>query len=92
MKRLKIIVEGRVQGVGFRWFAKETAKRYELTGSVKNKMDGTVEIHAQGEEKSLENFKKKIEQGPNTFAKVENVRLAEEPLQEEETDFEVILL
>ncbi|HCX65442.1 MAG TPA: acylphosphatase [Eubacteriaceae bacterium] len=92
MKRLRIIVEGRVQGVGFRWFAKETAKRYELTGSVKNKMDGTVEIHAQGEEKSLENYKKKIEQGPNTFAKVENIRFSEEPLQEEETDFEVILL
>ena len=43
-----IIFAGRVQGVGFRFTALDIARRYKLTGLVRNLMDGTVEVIAQG--------------------------------------------
>jgi acylphosphatase len=92
MKRVRLIVEGRVQGVGFRWFTKELAIRYGLTGDVKNNYDSTVEINAQGDEKALEEFIEKLYEGPNRFAKVENIRAREIETVEKEKDFEVILL
>ena len=51
-----ITVYGRVQGVWFRAGTKEKAEALGLTGWVKNRPDGTVEIHAQGEKSQLENF------------------------------------
>ena len=51
-----IIVHGRVQGVWFRAGTKEKADELGLLGWVKNRPEGTVEIHAQGEKTQLENF------------------------------------
>ena len=47
MKRYHMIVEGRVQGVGFRSFCMQQALTYNLTGSVRNMENGMVEIFAQ---------------------------------------------
>ena len=51
-----IIVHGRVQGVWFRAGTKEKADELVLLGWVKNRPDGTVEIHAEGEKPKLEKF------------------------------------
>ena len=53
---IHIIVHGRVQGVWFRAGKKEIADELGLFGWVKNKSEGTVEIHAEGEKLQLEDF------------------------------------
>ena len=55
MVRYHIFVEGRVQGVGFRYFVSMHAQSYGLTGSVKNLDNGLVEIYVQGESDTLTN-------------------------------------
>ncbi len=44
----QIIVTGHVQGVGFRWSCVQLAQQLQLTGTVKNLVDGRVEIHVTG--------------------------------------------
>ena len=56
IESIHIIVHGRVQGVWFRAGTKEKADELGLFGWVKNKSEGTVEIHAEGEKLQLENF------------------------------------
>ena len=71
---LKIIVSGRVQGVGYRWFARENAQDLKLTGYVKNLPDGDVEVVVQGgEEKALE-FTNILRQGPS-FSNVIDLKI-----------------
>ena len=57
-------VQGRVQGVGFRWFVQETAERLQLCGSVQNTPDGAVEIVARGEERNLQRLLEAVRMGP----------------------------
>jgi len=50
MRRARAIVTGHVQGVGFRAFTVEEARRHGLTGWVRNRADGSVELEAQGDD------------------------------------------
>ncbi len=50
------IFEGRVQGVGFRYSCRELAKGYDLSGTVKNLPDGTVQLILQGEEEEIDEY------------------------------------
>jgi len=52
----KVIYEGRVQGVGFRYATKEVAKGFEVTGWVKNLIDGSVEVLVKGEDTEVNEF------------------------------------
>lgn len=52
----KVIFEGRVQGVGFRFTTFNIANRYDVSGYVRNCPDGTVEMHAQGPEDQIQNL------------------------------------
>jgi acylphosphatase len=52
----RVIFEGRVQGVGFRYAVKELARGFEICGSVRNLVDGTVELLAMGEPEEVESF------------------------------------
>ena len=70
-KACKIIIKGRVQGVGFRFFTQDKAQDYGITGYVKNLFDGTVEVQAQGEEDKLKVFIEELKSGPQ-MAHVEN--------------------
>lgn len=72
MIRLYIRVSGRVQGVGFRWFTSMTAARLNLTGWVRNREDGDVEMEVQGDEGPVENFVRAVSRGPR-YAVVENM-------------------
>ena len=56
IQAIHIIVHGRVQGVWFRAGTKEKAGELGILGWVKNRPEGTVEIHAEGEKSQLNNF------------------------------------
>ena len=65
MQACVLIVSGRVQGVGFRWFtAREAAKR-SVRGFVRNLGDGRVEILAQADPPALEEFCERVRRGPS---------------------------
>lgn len=66
LQRLHAIVEGRVQGVGFRYFTQERAVFLGLTGWVRNRWDGTVELVAEGPTADLETLLRTIQRGPRT--------------------------
>ncbi len=66
-KRLHAFFSGRVQGVGFRFTAERLAQRYPVTGYVRNLPNGQVELLAEGEEKSLEEFLKTIRETFNSY-------------------------
>ena len=68
-KAVEIIVSGRVQGVGFRRFAKNAARKYEIQGYAENKADGSVHISAEGLPENLDLFAAKCNKGP-LWAKV----------------------
>ena len=53
-----------MQGVGFRWFTREEARRLGLSGWVTNLPDGDVEVSAGGEASSLDRLKRALEVGP----------------------------
>lgn len=56
MKRMQVFFSGTVQGVGFRFTAERIARRFPITGFVRNLEDGRVEVMAEGEEASLIEF------------------------------------
>jgi len=68
----KLILSGRVQRVGFRWFALEAAEREGITGWVRNTDDRHVEILAEGEAEAMERFERAIRRGP-VAARVDDV-------------------
>ena len=70
-----IIVHGRVQGVFYRSSAQARALEFGLTGWVRNLLNGTVEIHAEGDQDALDQFIEWCQQGPSS-AKVSRCDLA----------------
>lgn len=72
MVRYRLVVHGRVQRVGFRYHVLQSALLYGIHGWVRNKPDGTVEIEAEGEEKAMAHFIRKVREGP-LYARVERV-------------------
>ena len=68
-----IIVSGRVQGVGYRYFVMRLARKYRLTGWVKNIMTGEVEIEAEGERGLIESLIQELWTG-NSWATVRHVQ------------------
>ncbi|AXF58062.1 acylphosphatase [Salicibibacter kimchii] len=75
MTSIHAIVYGAVQGVGFRSFVHEEAKK-NLYGWVRNRKDGTVEIAVEGEKTNVEQFIQTVKTG-NTFSRVERVEIAD---------------
>jgi acylphosphatase len=60
----RLLITGRVQGVGFRWFAMERAALEGITGWVRNLPTGQVEVVAEGEADAMERFERAVRQGP----------------------------
>ena len=65
-ERLRVTVKGRVQGVGFRYFVARTAGILGLSGWVRNRFDGAVEIVAEGERSRLEKLLADLRRGPSS--------------------------
>jgi acylphosphatase len=76
--RVRIIVTGVVQGVGFRFFTRQRAHDLGLGGFVRNRMDGGVEVEVEGEDGSVKAFLDELSRGPRaahvTGMEVENLR------------------
>ena len=62
--RLDLVIQGRVQGVGYRYSAKMKAESLGILGSVQNLSDGSVFVTAQGEMEAMDNFVKWCYKGP----------------------------
>ncbi len=77
MKTRRATVTGRVQGVGFRFFAERAARELGVRGWVRNLPNGAVEAVAEGEEEAVTRFFERLRKGPQG-SRVE--RLAEEEL------------
>ena len=73
------LVRGRVQGVGFRYFAQRAAAELGLAGYVRNLADGRVEVYAAGPEEKLSQLAARLHRGPQ-WAEVQGV-------DEQEADF-----
>jgi acylphosphatase len=72
----KFLVSGHVQGVGFRFFAQNAARREGLSGHVTNHPDGSVEAVAEGESEAMTRFERALRQGPSR-SRVERVLVDE---------------
>ena len=88
IKALKFIVKGRVQGVGFRWFVLNEARQLNITGTVKNLPDGSVEVLAQSTPEMLYKLKDLLKSGPS-FARVDKIIETEDVLNNQLKEFKV---
>lgn len=69
----QVNVYGRVQGVGFRWFTQRAAERHHISGWVRNKRDGSVEMQIQGQTTDVADFLAIIADGPGVYSQVNRV-------------------
>jgi acylphosphatase len=82
VKRARILLKGKVQGVFFRDFAKQNANKLGIVGYAKNLRNGDLEIVAQGEGEKIDEFVRVCKSGP-IFAKVEDVAVDFEGFDDE---------
>ena len=84
----KFVISGRVQGVGYRFFAERWAEQLGIAGYVKNLWDGTVEVYAVGDAAALEQFKLRLAEGPR-MGRVAGVSESEEALDKRYVRFTI---
>ncbi len=87
-RRAHIFVFGRVQGVGYRHFVLQTARRLGVRGWVRNRLDGSVEVMAQAPAGVLDGFIQILRAGP-PLAAVTDVQISWEPPAPAESPFRV---
>ena len=87
-ERLHALVEGMVQGVGFRYFVTIYAEELQLTGWVRNLWDGRVEVVAEGPRNALESLLRHLQEGPRG-AQVANVEATWQVATNEFNNFRV---
>lgn len=73
----RYLISGRVQGVGFRYFAERMATEIGVTGWARNLSDGRVEVHANGTAPQLNDFEGRLRKGP-AYADVRGFEVAED--------------
>lgn len=85
--RLHAFVKGRVQGVGFRFFTMQAAWDHEVYGWVRNRMNGDVEVLAEGNREALQSLLEDLKRGPSS-ASVRKVTEEWLPYQGEFSSFD----
>lgn len=83
--RKHVYFYGRVQGVGFRWRAMQTARELQLTGWVRNMYNGNVEMEVQGNSLMIEHLFRVLES--DRFIRIEKTEILQIPTVEDEHDF-----
>jgi acylphosphatase len=86
--RQRFLISGRVQGVGFRYFARRIATRLGIAGWVRNLPEGSVEAVAEGSPDALARFEDEMRSGP-TLAVVDAVRATDSDPDEPLDGFEI---
>ena len=84
----RLVVSGRVQGVGFRYFVVQAAEPLGITGYVRNLRDGTVEIVAEGTPMDVRALAKDILAGPR-YGRVDDIIKSDAPVSGQYTGFEI---
>ncbi len=85
----RVIFEGRVQGVGFRYTVKDLARGFDVCGWVKNLPDGSVELQVMGETDEVKSFIVEIAEESNVAHHIKNHIVEKIPLLENCTGFRI---
>jgi acylphosphatase len=85
----RLIVSGRVQGVGFRYFTRDAARFEGLHGTVRNLDAGSVEIEVEGESEAVLRFERAVRRGP-AGSRVDDVFVDESPPTGHFHDFRIL--
>lgn len=88
MRRVRFVVVGRVQGVGFRASTQAAAREFGLVGFVQNRADGAVEGQAQGDESAVAGFVEWLHQG-SPWSRVDRVEVEDLAVVAAEVAFDV---
>ena len=86
----KVIFEGRVQGVGFRYTVKDLARGFDVSGMVKNLADGSVELQVMGEDEEVDDFINEIAVESAVASGIKNQYIEEIPLLESGIGFRIV--
>jgi acylphosphatase len=86
--RVRVFIDGRVQGVAYRFFAEKYALRLGVTGWVRNLSDGRVEVLAEGTAEHIETFLARLKEGPS-LARVDGFDVRREASTGEFRDFRI---
>jgi acylphosphatase len=84
---LRAVVQGRVQGVGFRYYAARAARELGVSGWVRNLPDGSVETLVEGDAAAVEGYLDRLRRGPSA-SRVDGV-VVEEKAEEGHSTFEI---
>lgn len=76
----RVIFEGRVQGVGFRYTCKDIAKGFDVIGTVRNLVDGTVELEVMGEDEEVKEYINEIAEESPMAHNIKEIRVDDIPL------------
>ncbi|MGO8669967.1 MAG: acylphosphatase [Capsulimonadaceae bacterium] len=87
--RVQVLVSGRVQGVGYRYFVEHVARQLDLRGHVRNRADGSVEAVAEGSREDLDQFVDQLRRGPHA-SEVTDLTAAWSMASGEFADFSVV--
>ncbi len=85
----RIIFEGRVQGVGFRYAVKDLSRGFDVCGWVGNLADGSVELQVMGEQDEVESFIKEIAEESTVAHHIKNLTAEKIPLLENCSGFKI---
>jgi len=88
MQKLEIVISGRVQGVGFRYYTKQKAELYNIHGYVKNLSTGKVMVMAYGDSGNMEFFLQALKNGPS-YSLVEKVTTSPVKHSKEYNEFKI---
>jgi acylphosphatase len=88
-KAARYTIKGTVQGVFFRQFIKEQAATLKLTGYARNKEDGSVEVHVEGEKEAVERLEQQLRTGPK-HSHIRNVEKEEKKWTGEYKEFKIL--
>jgi acylphosphatase len=83
-----LLISGRVQGVGFRYFTREVATREGVTGWVRNLEDGRVQACLEGDADAVTRVERLLRQGPGS-GRVKDVAVTDEPASGGYSTFEI---
>ena len=88
VQRIHVVISGRVQGVGYRYFCQITAQELGLIGWARNRADGSVELEAQGAAAVLNTLQQQLSDGP-PMARVDRVDVETIESLPDETQFRI---